>query len=376
MRVTGGRGLQTKAAQFLPCGNTSGWPPPAPPGGLSALTPSALLSGLATTRQAYPPLPLGPPSHSPARPQPSGWPLHSPQCGGDSLTRREGRHWPSEGYGSCLGAAPSIRAEWGLCTRASPGKVLLWTGEQRESRRRERQGLQLPRAFLPSIAGPGSFGNGRFKNKTRAGCAFLLAHFAAFQLKGESKAWLFITNPDLACSSWGGVAVEVHRPQRNPSENPPGPPTARRRGGAERDAQEGLGEELARRGRPRAVGRPERKAAEQTSPPGLTRVDEAFQVLGPRRPRGSWASWGNSVTPACARGAAWLEGRLVLLWFSGWPLGGSLSPLCSLPSQLPTHLGFSRERQGPQPFSNLLPEALPCAGDGAHVHIEAHKEFP
>ena len=204
MRVTGGRGLQTKAAQFLPCGNTSGWPPPAPPGGLSALTPSALLSGLATTRQAYPPLPLGPPSHSPARPQPSGWPLHSPQCGGDSLTRREGRHWPSEGYGSCLGAAPSIRAEWGLCTRASPGKVLLWTGEQRESRRRERQGLQLPRAFLPSIAGPGSFGNGRFKNKTRAGCAFLLAHFAAFQLKGESKAWLFITNPDLACSSWGG----------------------------------------------------------------------------------------------------------------------------------------------------------------------------
>ena len=86
VRVRGGRGLQTKAAQFLPCGNTSGWSLPAPLGGLSALAPSALLSGLATTRQVYPALPLRPPSHSPARPQPSGWPLRSPQCGGDSLT--------------------------------------------------------------------------------------------------------------------------------------------------------------------------------------------------------------------------------------------------------------------------------------------------
>jgi hypothetical protein len=29
-----------------------------------------------------------------------------------------------------------------------------------------------------------------------AGCAFLLVHFASFQLKGEWQAWLFITNPD------------------------------------------------------------------------------------------------------------------------------------------------------------------------------------
>lgn len=175
------------------------------PGHHQISTPGAFQSGLPA---------------SPAGPQPSGLLLPSPQCGGDSLTLREGRCWPTEGCGSCLGAAPPIRAEWGLRTQASPGKVLLWTGEQRESCGRERQGLQLPRAFLPSIAGPGSFGNGRFKNKTRAGCASLLAHFAAFQLKGESKAWLFITNPDLACSSWGGVAVVVHRPQRNPSEKP------------------------------------------------------------------------------------------------------------------------------------------------------------
>lgn len=150
------------------------------------------------------------------------------QCRSDSLTLREGRCWPTEGCGSCLGAAPPIRAEWGLHTRASPGKVLLWTGEQRESRGRERQGLQLPRAFLPSIAGPGSFGNGRFKNKTRAGCASLLAHFAAFQLKGESKAWLFITNPDLACSSWGGGwQWWCTDPKETCQKNPSGPPAAR-----------------------------------------------------------------------------------------------------------------------------------------------------
>lgn len=48
-----------------------------------------------------------------------------------------------------------------------------------------------------------------------------------------------------------------------------------------------------------------------------------------------------------------------------------------LPSQpAPNPSGFFREGPGPQPFSNLLPEALPCAGDGAHVHTEAHKEFP
>lgn len=92
--------------------------------------------------------------------------------------------------------------------------------------------------------------------------------------------------------------------------------------------------------------------------------------------RRKWAPFPDSRGGGPSVQAAWLEGRLALLSFSGWPLGGSLSPLCSLPSQLPTHLDFSGERQGTQPFSNLLPEALPCAGDGAHVHTEAHKEFP
>lgn len=92
--------------------------------------------------------------------------------------------------------------------------------------------------------------------------------------------------------------------------------------------------------------------------------------------RRKWAPFPDSRGGGPSVQAAWLEGRLALLSFSGWPLGGSLSPLCSLPSQLPTHLDFSGERQGTQPFSNLPPEALPCAGDGAHVHTEAHKEFP
>ena len=84
--------------------------------------------------------------------------------------------------------------------------------------------------------------------------------------------------------------------------------------------------------------------------------------------RRRWAPFPDSRGGGPSVQAAWLEGRLVLLWCSGWPLGGSLSPLCSLPSQLPTHLGFSRECQGAQPSSNLLPEALPCAGDGPRAH--------
>lgn len=62
------------------------------------------------------------------------------------------------------------------------------------------------------------------KNKTRAGCASLLVHFASFQLKGESQAWLFITNPNLQrlvlVGGW------VHRPQKNKSEKPTRPQTA------------------------------------------------------------------------------------------------------------------------------------------------------
>lgn len=84
--------------------------------------------------------------------------------------------------------------------------------------------------------------------------------------------------------------------------------------------------------------------------------------------RRRWAPFPDSRGGGPSVQAAWLEGRLVLLWCSGWPLGGSLSPLRSLPSQLPTHLGFSRECQGAQPSSNLLPEALPCAGDGPRAH--------
>lgn len=45
VRVRGEGGIQTKAAQFLPCGTSSQWPPPASPGSLSTLSPSALLSG-------------------------------------------------------------------------------------------------------------------------------------------------------------------------------------------------------------------------------------------------------------------------------------------------------------------------------------------
>ena len=78
--------------------------------------------------------------------------------------------------------------------------------------RTERQGLQPPGLSFPaflvlemlSMGTRLTWKRGRFKNKARAGCASLLAHFAAFQLKGEAQAWLFITNPDLACSSWGG----------------------------------------------------------------------------------------------------------------------------------------------------------------------------
>ena len=63
------------------------------------------------------------------------------------------------------------------------------------------------------------------KNKTRAGCASLLVHFASFQLKGESQAWLFIINPDL--QSLVLVGGGVHRPpKRNKSEKPTRPPTA------------------------------------------------------------------------------------------------------------------------------------------------------
>lgn len=58
---------------------------------------------------------------------------------------------------------------------------------------------------------------------------------------------------------------------------------------------------------------------------------------------------------------------MVLLWFSGWPLGGSFSPFCALLSQVLTGLactrGLPREPQGPHSSSHLLPEMLPCAGD-------------
>lgn len=67
----------------------------------------------------------------------------------------------------------------------------------------------------------------KIKNKTHAGCASpLVVHFASFQLKGESQAWLFITNPDLQrliLVVWGGG---LHRPQRNKTEKPTWSPKA------------------------------------------------------------------------------------------------------------------------------------------------------
>lgn len=69
----------------------------------------------------------------------------------------------------------------------------------------ERPGLQPPGFFFPRHSSwasaprnaehrdPVHFETeGDYKNKTRAGCASLLVHFASFQLKGESQAWLFI----------------------------------------------------------------------------------------------------------------------------------------------------------------------------------------
>ena len=61
------------------------------------------------------------------------------------------------------------------------------------------------------------------KNKTRAGCASLLVHFASFQLKGESQAWLFIINPDLqSLVLVGGGGCTGPQKETN-QRNPPGP---------------------------------------------------------------------------------------------------------------------------------------------------------
>lgn len=60
-----------------------------------------------------------------------------------------------------------------------------------------------------------------------AGCASLLVHFASFQLKGESQARLFITNPDLQwlAQEWMLRGL-VHRPQEDKLERPTWPATA------------------------------------------------------------------------------------------------------------------------------------------------------
>lgn len=65
----------------------------------------------------------------------------------------------------------------------------------------------------------------------------------------------------------------------------------------------------------------------------------------------------------------WREG-VVLLWFSAWPLGGSLSLFCALPCPVPASvLELSQEPQGPH-FSNFLHEMLPRAGDGDGSHVD------
>lgn len=61
------------------------------------------------------------------------------------------------------------------------------------------------------------------KNKTRAGCASLLVHFASFQLKGEPQAWLFIINPDLQSLVLVGVGWCTDPQKETNQRNPPGP---------------------------------------------------------------------------------------------------------------------------------------------------------
>lgn len=62
--------------------------------------------------------------------------------------------------------------------------------------------------------------------------ASLLVHFASFQLKGDSQAWLFITNPDLqwlvqVCGEWGTQTPrkqmgETHVAPPQPENRPAG----------------------------------------------------------------------------------------------------------------------------------------------------------
>lgn len=154
-----------------------------------------------------------------------------------------------------------------------------------------RPGLSFPAFLVLEMLSTGTrltWKQGRFKNKTRAGCASLLAHFAAFQLKGESQAWLFITNPDLACSSWGGGqwwCTDPKETHQKTHQAPPQPqPKTQRQGWGEWDGGVGLREELARRGRPRAVGRQVGKSAGWSSPPGADPCSRG--IPGPRGPGG------------------------------------------------------------------------------------------
>lgn len=156
-----------------------------------------------------------------------------------------------------------------------------------------RPGLSFPAFLVLEMLSTGTrltWKQGRFKNKTRAGCASLLAHFAAFQLKGESQAWLFITNPDLACSSWGG-AVVVHRPQRNPSEDPPGTPPNHSPRPSGRVGVSGMGAWGSEKSWPEggALGQWGGRWESQLDGHhhlGLTRVAGEFQVLGALEARG------------------------------------------------------------------------------------------
>lgn len=79
--------------------------------------------------------------------------------------------------------------------------------------------------------------------------ASLLVHFASFQLKGDSQAWLFITNPDLhwlvqVCGEGG-----TQTPRKQTGETHVAPPQPENRpAGVEETRQVGRRAESARRG--------------------------------------------------------------------------------------------------------------------------------
>lgn len=151
----------SKGCTVPPCRNTSRRSPPAPQGHRHPLPLSPALRPPPDkhTRAFRSGLPA-----SPAQPQPSGLPLPA-QCRGDRLTLREGR---------CSGRPRDVVPAWGLyhpsglsgsAPEPAQGRCCCGQVSSGVTHGRERQGLQLPRAFLPSIAGPGSTRAGDLKIK-------------------------------------------------------------------------------------------------------------------------------------------------------------------------------------------------------------------